>query len=177
MEWTLGADQQGVTEIDGRWLTIPRTLCFVRYKGEVLLMKRSPTRRIFPNLYNGVGGHIERWEDPYQAATREILEETGLEVRDLRLRGIHNIDVGADNGIMMFVFTATTNTSDFVDPGVEGTLHWIPVESIDTLDLVEDLPFVLPRILAMRLNDPPYYAHVSYDDSDTIRIQFSNESR
>jgi len=41
------------------------------------------------------------------------------------------------------------------------------------LDLVEDLPIILPKILAMQPADPPYFAHISYDDTDTIQINFT----
>src|SRR4030095_8613577 len=93
-ESAMGANQQGANATQGRWLTIPRTLCFVTNGDDVLLMRRAPHKRVFPNQYNGVGGHIERDEDVYASAKREILEETGLQVDNLRLRAIYNIDAG-----------------------------------------------------------------------------------
>ena len=171
---TLGAHQQGADATAGRWLTIPRTLCFVRHQDDILLIKRGPQRRVFPNQFNGIGGHIERDEDPYTAARREILEETGLEVVDLRLRGVHNIDAGQASGIMLFVFTAATPTRDFHDAGIEGSLHWVPVAEVAQLDLVEDLPHILPVILQMETDAPPYFAHVSYDAEDSIVMRFTN---
>ena len=73
----MGSEEQGADVIKGRWLTIPRTLCFVFNGDDLLLMRRAAHKRVFPNRYNGVGGHIERDEDPYTSAKREILEETG----------------------------------------------------------------------------------------------------
>lgn len=175
-EWELrdlGAKEQGADATDNRWLTIPRALCFVMHGEDILLMKRGPHRRIFPNRYNGVGGHIERDEDPLTAAVREIKEETGLDVDNVMLRGIHHIDAGATTGIMMFVFTAEAAQSAFDDPGIEGTLHWVSKNAVLDLDLVEDLPIILPKILAMQPADPPYFAHISYDDTDTIQINFT----
>jgi 8-oxo-dGTP diphosphatase len=169
----LGAHDQGADATTGRWVTIPRTLCFVFNGDDVLLMKRAPHRRVFPNRYNGVGGHIERDEDPLSGAVREIREETGLEVRDVRLRGVHNIDAGDSSGIMIFVFSASSDSREVIDAGEEGTLHWIPCDAVLDLDLVEDLPHILPRILAMRDDDPPYFAHVSYDDNDTIQMRWA----
>ncbi|MBL8118637.1 MAG: NUDIX domain-containing protein, partial [Anaerolineae bacterium] len=92
----MSASEQGADATAGRWLTIPRTLCFVMNGSDVLLMKRSPHKKIFPNRYNGVGGHIERNEDPLSSARREILEETGLEVHDLQLRAVYNIDANQE---------------------------------------------------------------------------------
>ncbi|MBI5669772.1 MAG: NUDIX domain-containing protein [Chloroflexi bacterium] len=168
----MGAQEQGADATQGRWLVIPRTLCFVTNGGDVLLMKRASHKRIFPNRYNGLGGHIERNEDPYGSARREIAEETGLTVRDLWLRAVYNIDAGQATGIMLFVFTAVSDRRD-VTANDEGTLHWIPCDEISRYDLVEDLPIILPRVLAMRDTDPPLFVHVSYDTNDVMQFQFS----
>jgi 8-oxo-dGTP diphosphatase len=168
----VGASEQGANATDGRWLVIPRTLCFVLNAGDILLMKRAAHKRVFPNRYNGVGGHIERDEDPYTSARREILEETGLTVRDLRLRAVYNIDTGETNGILLFVFTAISDSRAFRD-SEEGTLQWIAADALAGLDLVEDLPLLLPRLLAMGADDPAFFVHVSYNDRDELQMCFA----
>ena len=168
----MGANEQGAAFIDGRWITIPRTLSFILNGDDVLLMRRAAHKRVFPNRYNGVGGHIERDEDPLSSARREILEETGLTVRDLLLRAVYNIDAGEATGITLFVFTATSDSRD-VTPNDEGTLHWIPRNRVTQFDLVEDLPLVLPRILEMKMDEPPLFVHVSYDEDDCILMRFA----
>lgn len=171
----MGAQQQGADATQSRWLTIPRTLCFVLNGNDVLLMKRSPTRRVFPNLYNGLGGHIERNEDPFSSAAREIKEESGLDVINMRLCGVHNIDAGAATGILMFVFRAESTSRDFVNSSTEGTLHWIDHNNVMTLDLVEDIPYILPRVLNWKPDTSTYFAHVSYNTADIIQLRFSDE--
>jgi 8-oxo-dGTP diphosphatase len=168
----MGAHEQGANATDGRWLTIPRTLCFVLNGDDVLLMKRGAHKRVFPNRYNGVGGHIERDEDLLTSAKREILEETGLQVHDLRLRAVYNIDAGEATGIVLFVFTAYSD-SRATQSNDEGTLHWIPRGEVLHLDLVEDLPQLLPRILSMDDSSLPLFVHVSYDANDAILMRFS----
>lgn len=168
----MGANEQGADATQNRWLTIPRTLCFVLNGSDVLLMKRAPHKRVFPNQYNGVGGHIERDEDPFTSAKREILEETGLTVDDLQLRAVYNIDAGADTGIVLFVFTAES-TSREVIANEEGMLHWIPQSDVTQYDLVEDLPIILPRVLNMN-SLSPYFIHVSYDEHDQIIMRFAD---
>lgn len=169
----MGARQQGADAIQGRWLIIPRTLCFVVNGDDVLLMKRAPHKRIFPNRYNGVGGHIERDEDPLTSARREILEETGLTVRDVRLRAIYNVDAGEPTGIMVFVFTASSD-SRVVTANAEGTLHWVARNEVLILDLVDDLPEILPRILALPLDAPPLFVHLSYDADDVMWLRIAD---
>lgn len=168
----MGAYEQGASATDGRWLTIPRTLCFVLNGDDVLLMKRGAHRRVFPNRYNGVGGHIERDEDPLTSARREIREETGLSVTDLHLRAVYNIDAGETTGIILFVFTARSQTRQ-LQPNDEGTLHWIPRGAVMSLDLVEDLPHLLPRILTGGDGAPPLFIHVSYDPNDVIVMRYA----
>lgn len=168
----MGANEQGANALDNRWLTIPRTLSFVFSGDDVLLMKRAAHKRVFPNRYNGVGGHIERDEDPLTSARREIKEETGLDVTDLRLRAVYNIDAGEATGIVLFVFTALSASRD-VTANAEGTLHWIGRDALFALDLVEDLPLLLPRILPMAADAVPLFVHVSYDENDAIQMRFA----
>ncbi len=168
----MGAHEQGADAVVGRWTVIPRTLCFVRHQDMILLMKRAPHKRVFPNRYNGLGGHIEKDEDPYHSALREIYEESGLTVHNLRLRSIHNIDAGHTSGILLFVFTAWAISPIVTKESSEGTLHWIPISKIYELDLVEDLPHILPKILDMPDTAPPFSAHVSYSADDAIVMRF-----
>jgi len=157
-----------------RYQLIPRVLCFITRGRNVLLLKGAPTKRIWANKYNGVGGHVERGEDFYAAAKREIAGETRLAVRDLRLRGAINIDAGQATGIGMFVFTAVADSRKTVSGG-EGMLEWVPFDQIGQRDLVEDLPTLLPKVLAMTDDDPPFFGRYWYDASGRLQIEFSEE--
>lgn len=49
--------------------------------GFVLIQKRLPTTRLFPNCWdNSAAGHVDEGEDYLTAAKRELKEELGLEV-------------------------------------------------------------------------------------------------
>ena len=170
----MGIKDQGVTDTKGRWLTIPRTLCFITHGEDVLLLKRSPHKRIFPNRYNGVGGHIERDEDPLTGAIREVQEETGLDVYNVRLRGVIHVDAGDPAvGVLVFVFSAQAASRAFTD-SAEGALEWVARERVAELPLVDDLPMLLPLVLDAPPDAPPFFAHTSYDEQDRIRFILAN---
>ncbi len=162
-------EEQGVKKSLHRYQVIPRVLCFVLHEDRVLLLKGSPTKRIWPNKYNGLGGHIERDEDVYTAALREIHEESGLEVTNLRLRGVINIDTGEPVGIMLFAFLADAQTTT-PRPSSEGTLEWVPLQALSAYDLVEDVEVILPQLLAADEREGVFFAHYSFDEHDDLHI-------
>lgn len=167
----MGRDEQGVRQSLHRYQVIPRVLCFVLHGDRVLLLRRAANRRIWPNMYNGLGGHVERDEDVYTAALREIHEESGLEVNNLRLRGVINIDAGEQVGIMLFVFLADAGTLE-ARPSVEGRPEWVPLEALSTYELVEDIEVILPRALEADTTGTPFFAHYGYDEHEALLITF-----
>ena len=169
----MGAKEQGASATAGRWLTIPRTLCFVTHGGDFLLLKRGEHRRVYPGRYNGIGGHIERDEDPLTGAIREVQEETGLDVAQVCFRGVIHVDSGEANGIIVFVFSAEAVSRDFAATD-EGTLEWVPRAQIESLPLVEDLPVLIPLIFDAPPDSPPFFAHTSYNAYDQLVMLFAN---
>ena len=47
-------------------------------KGELLLTKRSPQKRSFPNMWALTGGAVQAGENSLSAVRRELFEETGI---------------------------------------------------------------------------------------------------
>lgn len=158
--------------IPGRYQVYPRTLCFVTDGDDVLLLRGAPDKRIWPSQYNGVGGHVRPDEDVHTAALREVREETGLMVEDLRLRGVINVPAQVKNkGVLLFVFTAKAMDRS-LRASEEGQPEWFPRDEAYELNLVEDLPFLLPRVLGMGPDDPPFFALYAYDEDDRLVVSF-----
>ena len=87
------------------------------------------------------------------------------------MRGIINVDTAQETGIIVFVFTARASGRD-VQPSAEGMLEWVRQDQFAALDLVEDLPELLPRVLAMRPDDAPFFARYHYDEHDRLVATF-----
>ena len=161
------ASDQGVT-VD-RYMLIPRVLIFLMRGTRVLLLKGAPTKRLWAEKYNGVGGHVERGEDILSAARRELFEETGLSV-DIRLCGTVLVDTGENPGIGIYVFIGECPEGE-PRTSAEGTLEWIPFEDVSKLPLVEDLPILLGRIRKLKRGDPPFTAR-SFYQNDRLVVEF-----
>lgn len=54
--------------------------------GCVFAQRRSPDRRLFPNAWDIVGGHVEPGETLVDALVREVHEETGWQLARVRSR-------------------------------------------------------------------------------------------
>ncbi|MFE6666443.1 NUDIX hydrolase [Streptomyces sp. NPDC057697] len=65
--------------------------------GRAFAQKRSPDRRLFPDTWDVVGGHVEAGESLLDALAREIEEETAWRLRHVR-RFLGTSDWTGDDG-------------------------------------------------------------------------------
>ncbi|MBA4398741.1 MAG: NUDIX domain-containing protein [Chloroflexi bacterium] len=157
-----------------RYRVIPRVLIFIFNQGAVLLIKGAPTKRLWANHYNGIGGHVERGEDILSAARRELLEEAGLAVPQIHLCGTVMVDAEPDSGIGLFVFRGEAPGQAKVHSH-EGETEWVPLTDLEKYPLVEDLHVLIPKITHMQPEDAPFAARYYYDEEQKLQIIFAPE--
>ncbi|RJF72924.1 8-oxo-dGTP diphosphatase [Deinococcus cavernae] len=82
--------------------------------------------------YNGLGGKLERGESVSAGMKREILEESGLTVTSMTLRGTVNWPGFGPNGEdwLGFIFIIDRYEGEAVTQNPEGTLTWEPIEKL-----------------------------------------------
>lgn len=110
------------------------TLCYIRRDGKTLMIHRNKKQKdMHQGKWNGLGGKLEPGETPEDCARREILEESGLWVKDLCLKGILTFPKFSQNeDWYAFVFVVREFEGE-LNESPEGELQWI--SDADLLDL------------------------------------------
>lgn len=91
-----------------------------------VLLAHSP--RFAPQLYTVLAGFVEPGENVEQAVAREVMEETGVAVRDVRYFGSQSWPFP---GSIMMGFTATATSAQItIDQAELADARWFPREAI-----------------------------------------------
>ena len=114
---------------------INSTLCYLEKDGQYLMLHRVKKEKdINKDKWIGVGGKFEDKESPEDCLKREVLEETGLMLTDWRYRGIVTFVSNEAPTEYMHLFTAEGFEGEMKNCD-EGTLEWVPIETVPTLNL------------------------------------------
>ncbi len=155
---------------DNRYMLVPRTLIFLfDDKDRVLLIEGSSHKKLWPGLYNAIGGHIERGEDVIEAAYRELEEETGISNVLLQICGLITIDVNEHAGVGLFLFKGTY-TGEVLTNSSEGKLCWKSIINLNFEEIVEDIPVLMPQVVKHQPADPLIIGKYHYDKQGNLII-------
>lgn len=106
--------------------------------GRIFIQRRSPYRRLFPDTWDIVGGHVEPGETIEQALYREVAEETGWSVSHvLGEIGTHAYtgDDGIDRVESDFLVRVDGDTArPRLEEGKHTGFRWIRPDQVSVLD-------------------------------------------
>ncbi len=133
--------------------------------GNKVLMVHRNARKNDDQLgkYNGLGGHMEANEDIATCMKREIMEESGLTVTGMSLRGTVNWTGFGPKGEdwLGFIFLITEYSGEPFERNEEGDLSWVEITSLDSLPMWEGDRHFLPLVFD---NDKrPFHGFMPYD--------------
>ncbi len=123
-------------------------------KRQVLMIHRNKRQAdLHFGKYNGLGGKLQPGEDIVTGMRREILEESGLIVDRLVLRGTVSWPGFGKHGEgwFAFIFRIDAWHGETHQGNHEGTLEWVPRDAILTLPLWPSDYHFLPLVFD---NDP-----------------------
>ncbi len=101
------------------------TLCYISRRDEYLMLHRVKKRNdLNHDKWIGFGGKLEENESPEEGILREVKEETGLTLTDLKYRGIVTFINDRFEGEYMHLFTAEQYEGELTDCD-EGEISWI----------------------------------------------------
>jgi 8-oxo-dGTP pyrophosphatase MutT (NUDIX family) len=112
--------------------------------GRLFVQRRSPQRRLFPNCWDIVGGHVEPGENVEEALRREVTEETGWQVTVVLGQVGEGHAYRGDDGVERVEHDFLVRVEgDLARPRLEAGKHtefrWITEADVDVL-LAERLP-------------------------------------
>jgi len=81
--------------------------------------------------YSFPGGHVERGESIYDCAVREVREETGLDVKDLKYCGlVHWVDRENDERYICFMYKTSQFSGKLITETDEGEQFWLGIDEL-----------------------------------------------
>ncbi len=116
------------------------TLCYIKdVKSKKILMLHRIKKKndVHEGKWNGLGGKFEKGESPEDCVIREVREESGLTIKNPKLKGyIVFPDFDGKNDWHVFIFVSDNFTGKLID-SAEGKLEWIPYSELLSLNLWE----------------------------------------
>jgi 8-oxo-dGTP diphosphatase len=151
-------------------IALKYTLCFIKRNQQMLLLSRNYSPNM--GLWNGLGGKIESGETPYENVLREVWEEAGIKLPDVRFRGILTWTSEQGSG-GLYLFLAEL-PADFSYPTPrktdEGILEWKDLTWIldsNNLGIVSNIPRFLEKVAG---DAESCQYHCTYDSGKLVHF-------
>lgn len=136
-----------------------------RATGRVLVQQRvkSWTVLSFP------GGHVEAGESFVDSAIREVKEETGLDIRNLKSCGvIHWANKDSLDRYIVYLYKTSDFSGELLSETEEGKVFWIAPDELKAQNLSNNFGNYLPMFLEDKYNE--FYCF--YRDGEPEEIEY-----
>ncbi len=126
---------QATAEQEGRQCVVGAVV--INEQGQAFAQKRAASRRLFPNCWDLIGGHVEAGETLVEALRREIREETGWELSQIvSLLAVFDWEDGQGELRREMDFLVEV-TGDLAHPQLEwsknSAFRWLSLDELDIL--------------------------------------------
>ena len=116
---------------------INSTLCHIEKDGKYLMLHRVKKQNdLNHDKWVAVGGKFEDKESPEEANAREVFEETGLTLKNVRYCGIVTFVSDEWETEYMHLFHTTDFSGELIECN-EGDLCWVDIKEIYNLPIWE----------------------------------------
>jgi 8-oxo-dGTP diphosphatase len=149
------------------------TLCFIMRGDEVLMLHRlNPPNQ---GLWNGVGGRLENGETARACILREIGEETGFVLDQVRFAGLLTWEGFEIPSGGLYIFTAAVGPGAEPQVCSEGELMWKPRDWVlSASEVVSNIHRFGPDVFN---SVPPQVHHFVYRNGEIIQYQIEPLSK
>ncbi|MCL4374937.1 NUDIX hydrolase [Patescibacteria group bacterium] len=122
--------------------------CFVKKDGKYLMLHRAPEKRIMPDVWMAPGGHREFNEGLFACARREVMEETGLRIKHLKIKATGCAYLRDLNQEFYFHFLVADCAGGRLKPKADdGEFVWLtPQQILRQKNLLSELKTMLPYV-------------------------------
>lgn len=141
--------------------------CYLIKDNEVVVTKYKKGNKK-EGYYDIPGGKIEEGESPKQTAIREMKEETGIDIQNLKYKGIMTIEYPD----RMFIFDTFITKEYEGEPQEfeENTSEWIDIDKLLKKEKILSNIMILDRFFIKGLIDDNYNfsLHIKVDEQENI---------
>ncbi|MFC1727376.1 NUDIX domain-containing protein [Patescibacteria group bacterium] len=110
--------------------------CFIKKGEKYLMLHRSEHKKILPGIWIAPGGRKKFKEGVFECARRELLEETGVKIKNIRLRAIgigHSPAFDENREFCNYILVADYAGGKAKKKDDEGKLEWLTEAEIKNL--------------------------------------------
>lgn len=143
----------------------------------ILLLRRSATKKLFPNLITGIGGKVElsagEGDDLETALWREVAEETRIpreQIADVRLR-LSTLLTRDDEQIVLLWFTGTLLQTPTNLSCTEGMLEFFDPAKLPLAEMIPTAREAIRFIVSLPKTDQTIYNGIY--DAVTLKLTTS----